>query len=219
MTIRAVVFDIGGVLAIAPGGGEPTAAFPRMLATWEARLHMRPGELTTRLVELDERLDSPGPDGRPGTCSEAEWQAAVGLATGMDQAQLAAFVDDFWDIYLGEPNVELTAYFASLRPRYHTALLSNSSFGAREREQARYHFAELCDLIIYSHEEGIAKPDRRIFDLTCERMGTQPAEMIFLDDAKQHLAAARELGIHAILFRETAQAIADIRACLQAHAS
>jgi methionine salvage enolase-phosphatase E1 len=43
--------------------------------------------------------------------------------------------------------------------------------------------------------------------------------MIFLDDNERPIKAARELGIHAILYQETAQAIADIEACLQANAS
>ncbi len=108
------------------------------------------------------------------------------------------------------------SYFSSLRPRYQTALLSNSFAGARSREQERYHFDEMTDLLIYSHEEGIAKPERRIFELTCERLGMQPAEIAFLDDVKPNVAAARELGLHAILFKETKEAIADVQACLQA---
>ncbi len=75
------------------------------------------------------------------------------------------------------------SYFSSLRPRYQTALLSNSFVGARKREQEHYHFAEMTDLIIYSHEVGIAKPERRIFELTCERIGVQPEDVIFLDDS------------------------------------
>jgi epoxide hydrolase-like predicted phosphatase len=106
-----------------------------------------------------------------------------------------------------------------LRPRYQTALLSNSFVGAREKEQERYQFEELVDLIIYSHEVGIAKPDRRIFEMTSERLGVQPAEMIFLDDHERPLVAARQLGIHAILFQNTAQAIADIEAVLHAHST
>ena len=65
-------------------------------------------------------------------------------------------------------------------------------------------------------QTGIAKPDRRIYELTCERLGVQPAEMIFLDDHQRPVAGARALGIHALLFQNTAQAIADIQACLQA---
>jgi epoxide hydrolase-like predicted phosphatase len=200
MAIRAIVFDIGGVLEFTPDTG--------MTQKWEQRLHLKPGE-------LDERMAAVWRDGSLGKCSEEYVQQSLHEILGMNQAQIDTFWHDVWEEYLGTLNVELATYFSSLRPRYQTALLSNSFVGARSREQERYHFAEMTDLIIYSHEVGIAKPDQRIFELTCERLGVQPSEVIFLDDVQQHVLAARSIGIHAILFQETAQAITDIQAlCL-----
>lgn len=219
MAIRAVVFDIGGILEVTPRGGDPTAYFPEMFAAWETRLHLQPGKLGAQLAEMDTRLQSAGKDGMLGTCSEEEWLAELRRTTGMNDTQLDAFLRDFWDIYCGDLNVELANYFAALRPRYKTALLSNSFVGARREECARFHFDEMCDLIIYSHEEGVAKPDAHIFEMTCERLGVSPDEMVFLDDAPRNSAAARDLGIHAILFTDTAQAIADIQSCLETHST
>lgn len=198
MAIRAVVFDIGGVLEITPDLG--------LTEKWEARLHLRPGE-------LNERMASVWSDGSLGKCSEEDVQQSLKEILAMGQEQVDAFWHDLWEEYVGTPNTELIAYFSGLRPRYQTALLSNSFVGAREREQERYHFAEMTDLIIYSHEVGLAKPDQRIYELTCEHLGVQPAEMIFLDDYEGHVAAARSLGIHGIHFRENSQAIAEIDAC------
>jgi putative hydrolase of the HAD superfamily len=130
--------------------------------------------------------------------------------------QVAAFMDDLWDEYLGTLNVELAEYFAGLRPCYQTAILSNSFAGARRKEQERYGFGDLCDLIIYSHEEGIKKPERRIFELVCERLGVQPSEVVFVDDVPQSVEAAREAGMHGILFTGTQQTISDIEGCLRA---
>ena len=110
----------------------------------------------------------------------------------------------------------MAAYFASLRPHSQPALLSNSFAGARGKEQEPYHFAEMYDLLMYSHEEGIAKAKRRIFELLCERLGVQSAEVVFLDDVEANAAAARACGIQAILFRATNEAIAAVQACLQA---
>ena len=78
---------------------------------------------------------------------------------------------------------------------------------------------DLCDLIVYSHEEDLQKPDPRIFLLACERLGIQPDEMIFLDDVQEAVDAARSLGIHGFQFRDTAQAIADIEACIESQRS
>jgi epoxide hydrolase-like predicted phosphatase len=214
MTIRAVVFDIGGILEIVPEGGDPTRRFPQMIARWEERLGLPPGELDRRITAMDERFSAMGKDGSVGTCTEEEWLAELGPATGMNATQVDAFMRDFWDVYMGEPNVELIAYFKSLRPRYQTALLSNSFVGARREEEARFGFAAITDLIVYSHEEGVSKPDRRIYERTWRRLDVQPQEMIFLDDVERNVLAARECGIHAVLFYDNTQAIAEIEALL-----
>ncbi|GAC1460924.1 MAG: hypothetical protein PVSMB4_19740 [Ktedonobacterales bacterium] len=217
MAIRWVVFDIGGILEIIPGGGDPTIQFPQMLARWETRLDMSPGELGRQIRAMDERLTRAGKDGGIGTCSEAEWREELRLTTAWDQSHVDAFMRDFWDVYCGNPNAELATFLNSLRPRYKTALLSNSFVGARREEEARYHFSQVADVIIYSHEVGVAKPDQRIYAVTCERLGVRPDEIVFLDDVEQNVAAAAAFGLHAILFHDNAQAIADIQACLQAH--
>ena len=204
MTIRAIVFDIGGVLEITPDLG--------VNAKWEQQLHLKPGE-------LDERLGDVWRGGSLGTLSEEQVHSSIGKILGMSETQVDAFMDDIWEEYLGTLNVELTEYLRSLRPQVQTAILSNSFVGARRKEQERYHFDEMCDLIIYSHEVGMSKPDRRIYELTCERLGVQPAEVVFLDDYEPCIVAAREFGMQAILFQETSQAIADIQTCLQAFAS
>jgi putative hydrolase of the HAD superfamily len=215
MTIRAVVFDIGGILEIVPEGGDPTRRFPDMFARWEMRLGLPPGEMDTRLTQMDERLSAAGKDGSIGTCTEEEWLAELRLATEMDDTQMDAFMRDFWDVYCGGPNTELIEYFKGLRPRYRTALLSNSFVGARREEEARFGFAAITDLIVYSHEEGMSKPDPRIYERTWRRLGVQPQQIIFLDDVEPNILAARDCGIHAILFHDNAQAIAEIETCLR----
>lgn len=219
MAIKAVVFDIGGILEIIPGGGDPTIRFPEMMTRWETRLGMAPGELDARLMEMDGRLKSVGKDADIGACSEAEWFEELRLVTGWEQARVDAFKQDFWDVYCGNPNPELATYFGGLCPRYQTAFLSNSFDGARREEERRLRLSELSDLIIYSHEVGVAKPDPRIYAITCERLGVQPSEMVFLDDVPRNIAAACDYGIHGVLFQDNAQAIRDIEALLAAHSA
>jgi putative hydrolase of the HAD superfamily len=143
----------------------------------------------------------------------------LGELLEISREQVDEFMEDVWVEYLGTLNVELAEYFRSLRPRFQTAILSNSFVGAREREQEAYHFDEMCDFILYSHEVGMQKPDPGIYALTCERLGLQPSEVIFLDDREGAVDPACEFGIHGILFKDNAQAIAEIEACIQANAS
>jgi len=200
MAVRAVVFDIGGVLEITPSLGVPEK--------WERKLGLQPGELGERTHRVWEA-------GAIGTISEDDVQRSIGELLGLDEAQVDAFMEDIWTEYLGMLNVELTEYFRSLRPRYRTGILSNSFVGARSRERERYHFDEMTDLIVYSHEVGMSKPDRRIYELTCERLGVRPEEMIFLDDNEWAVDGARAIGIQAVLFEDNAQAIAEIEARLR----
>jgi putative hydrolase of the HAD superfamily len=129
---------------------------------------------------------------------------------GLDSEQVATFMADMWREYLGTANAELIEYARGLRPRYRTGILSNSFVGAREREQAAYGFEELVDEIVYSHECGMAKPDPRIYALTCERLDVSPAETVFVDDYDPNVTAARAAGLHAVLFTGNAAVVGTI---------
>ena len=199
MGFRAVVFDIGGVLEFTPPLGTA--------GKWEDRLGLPPGGLAVRLGSLFAA-------GSVGTVTEAEIHRRVGELLAVDEPAVDAFMAGLWAEYLGSLNTELAAYFAGLRPVYRTGIISNSFVGAREREEERYGFGRMTDVIVYSHEAGISKPDPRIYHLACDQLGVRPKEMIFLDDVAANVAAARDLGAHGILFTSTAQAIADIEASL-----
>ncbi len=101
---------------------------------------------------------------------------------------------DMWTEYLGALNTELAGYARGLRARCRTGIISNSFVGARGRERERYHFENLADVIVYSHETGVAKPDPLIFRVACEALGVEPGELVFVDDTREHVAAARGPG-------------------------
>jgi epoxide hydrolase-like predicted phosphatase len=199
MAIRAVVFDIGGVLEITPDLGVDRQ--------WEARLGLAAGE-------LGERMGDVWPGGSLGTITLDDVHQATRDRLGLDEEQLAAYMADLWREYLGTANTELIEYARTLRPRYRTGILSNSFVGAREREQAAYGFEDLVDEIVYSHEAGMAKPDPRIYALVCTRLGARPGETVFIDDADVCVAGARKAGIHAVHYRDNTQAIAEIEKLL-----
>jgi len=203
MAIRAVVFDIGGILEITPPLGIDEK--------WEQQLQLKAGE-------LGERLNAVWGAGSIGTITEADVHRQIGDIMSWDTATVDAFMADVWREYLGKPNVELLQYFESLHGPYLTGIISNSFIGAREKEQAAYRFEDMTDLIIYSHEVNLRKPDPKIYAITCERLGVQPHEMVFLDDVEPNVNGAREFGIQAVLFKDNAQAITDINALLNASA-
>jgi epoxide hydrolase-like predicted phosphatase len=200
MVIKAVVFDIGGVLEITSG------------LSWYKKWQLRTG---FTLAELDRQLIARGKDGSLGTCTEEEWISELGKITGFTPGEQAEFMRDLWNWYLGELNETMLQYFVSLRPRLKTALLSNSFVGARVREENKYGLSGITDLIIYSHEESVAKPDPHIYQITCERLEVLPNQVIFVDDNEENVTAAIDFGLHGILFRDSHQTIAKISACIK----
>jgi epoxide hydrolase-like predicted phosphatase len=169
VVIRAVVFDIGGVLEITPDLG--------VMRRWETRLGLPAGG-------LEECMRDAWAGGSIGTVTEDEVHQAARDRLGLDERQLAEFMADLWREYLGTPNTELIEYARQLRPRFRTGILSNSFVGAREREQGAYGFEDLVDDIVYSHEAGMSKPDPRIYALACARLDVSPQEAIFLADTE-----------------------------------
>jgi epoxide hydrolase-like predicted phosphatase len=206
MPVRAVAFDIGGVLEV-PVDTD-------LEDRWEPRLGLRPGEFFQRF-----RQSGLGRDANLGRVSEAEFVPALGRLYGLDQPTTEELLVDLWDWYVGELNTELADYFQRLRPRYRTALLSNAAAGGRREEERRYGFAAMADVLVYSYEVGIEKPDRRIYEITCQQLGVYPGEVVFLDDVEANVVAARQAGMVPVLFQSTARAITDVEACLADSAS
>jgi epoxide hydrolase-like predicted phosphatase len=195
MVIRAVVFDIGGVLEITPDLG-----IDRM---WETRLGLPAGEILERMHDVWR-------GGSIGTITLDDVHEALRDRLGLDDQTLAQYMADLWREYLGTANTELIEYARRLRPRYRTGIVSNSFVGAREREQAAYGFEGLVEEIVYSHEAGFSKPDPRIYELICTRLNVPPGEMVFLDNSEVCVTGARDAGIHPVHYQDNPQAIAEI---------
>jgi len=51
------------------------------------------------------------------------------------------------------------------------------------------------DVFVESAREGLRKPDPRIYQLVCSRLGVTPSQAVFLDDIGSNLKPARALGM------------------------
>ena len=174
---------------------------------WAVRLGLSEDELAQRIA----RLWSGGDIGSV-TLAEIERRTADGL--DLDDGDLLELMNDAWAEYLGSLNRPLAEYFRRLRPSFKTGILSNSFVGAREREQDAYGFEDICDAIVYSHEVGHLKPEPTPYRIVCERLGVGPADVLFVDDVQANVAGARAMGMRAITFLHTRQAISEIEAQL-----
>ena len=74
----------------------------------------------------------------------------------------------------------------------------------------RFDFLGLFEDIIVSGEEGVAKPDPRIFEILHERIGHRLRDCILIDDSPSNIKAAAEAGLDAILFTDTVHLREDL---------
>lgn len=199
MPIKAIIFDFGGVLVRfrdRPGQRQ-----------WEERLGLQADELGPMVfaTPLAERATL-------GLVPEiALWQR-IAERFGLNDAAMRQIEQDFW---LGEfLDAELVDLLGNARPQYKTAILSNAWSDARTAFIGKFGLDQVTDTMILSAEEGLAKPDARIYHLACERLGVQPDQAIFVDDLAENIEGARALGMKGVLFESTEQALAEIRGYL-----
>jgi putative hydrolase of the HAD superfamily len=203
--IRAVVFDIGGVLERVDDHSWPTT----WAQDWAGRAGMT-------LDELDAALAARPPIGDllTGGATEAQFRDLYAGALGLDDAQADLMMAQMWDAYCGELDRELFEWFTSLRGDYLLGILSNSSDGARREESRRHGIPDAADVVVYSHEVGLAKPDPAVYALTTQRLGVAPDEVAFLDDSAPAVSGAREAGWHAVLHTDTRASIGELERLL-----
>ena len=100
-------------------------------------------------------------------------------------------------------NDALLPHVEALVGKVRLLLLSNTN-----HLHARYLLPRLpvlarFDALLLSHELGLIKPEQEIFEEALRRAGTAPAEAAFFDDSPEFVAAARALGIRAAVFAQT----------------
>ncbi len=190
--VRAIIFDMGGVLV------RNQVPEPRQ------RLADKYGLTPQALEELV--FGNPvAAKASVGEATSSDLWEYIRAALKLDEKELVAFTQAFWSS--DRLDEELVDLIRSLRPRYKTGLLSNAWDDARASLTTRYpHFLTIFDSSVFSAEVKMAKPDARIYHLIMQRLGVAPEETIFVDDFKENVEAASELGMQAILFKSPHQA-------------
>ncbi len=199
MHIRAIIWDLGGVL-VRTEDYAPREKLARRLGLERLAL---------------EELVFSGESGRRAQFGEillAEHWQNLRHHFGLTQDQIIAFETEFWggDVV----DYELIDYIRSLRPQYKTGLLSNAFSDLRHYITERWKFADAFDEILVSSEVGLMKPDARIYQKILERLGVSAAQSVFIDDFAHNVAGAQRAGLQAIQFRSAAQVRSDLATLL-----
>jgi 2-haloacid dehalogenase len=183
-TINAVVFDLGGVLI----DWDPRYLYRRLMPEDEVEAF------------LDEIGFAAWNHAQDAGGSWADAVAAHVTRHPHRRELIEAYPERFLDT-LGGP----IAGTVSILEELHAAgmpLLALTNWSAETFRIARseYAFLDLFDGIVVSGEEGVAKPDPRIFAILLERYELDAAHTLVIDDAPANVAAARAAGFVAIRY-------------------
>lgn len=94
---------------------------------------------------------------------------------------------------------------------YRCLYLSNFSHKAETECADALDFLPYMDGGILSYKEKVIKPQPEIYQRLIDRYGLIPEECVFLDDTLPNVVAAREMGMHAIHFKDREQALDELR--------
>ena len=131
-------------------------------------------------------------------------------ACGISAAELDVEVQRVWNMMLGNIPAEKLRLDALRDAGYRVVMLSNTNTGHWPRIEEL--FVEACgklpaecfDALYLSYLMHCRKPDSEIFLSLLENEGAESADCLFFDDSAENCAAARALGIDAVLVERNA---------------
>lgn len=191
-----VIFDLGGVLI----HWDPRNLYRKLFPGDEVAMEEFLDTVCT--VDWNERQDA----GR--TFGEASDEL---IRRHPEKAALIRAFGDRFDEMIPGARHETVALLEELKQRK-TPLyaLTNWSAETFPPQRERFSFLSLFDGIVVSGEEGLIKPDPRLFRILLERYGITARDAVFIDDDPRNARSASSLGIHGIHFTDAALLRAEL---------
>ena len=204
MVIKTVIFDFGGVLYKTPN--------MQWMNRWQRLFGLSEDPQITQI--LADPNESPLiTDVCLGKISEDEiwkimaekWHVKPDLLKRLRQQVFSK----------SQLNRKMAKFLAKLQNDYQTGILSNAGFQTRVLIEKVFKLDRYVEDIIISAEEGVIKPDPRIYQVAMDRLNAQPETTLFLDDYLKNVVGAREYGMCAVQFLNNQQAIQAVQDALE----
>jgi putative hydrolase of the HAD superfamily len=192
---KAVLCDIDGVLRHWPPVDDVELAHGLPLGTLAA------------IAFLPERL-IPAITGR---ITDAQWRTSTetALAETCGSPAAARAVVAAWSDMTPSVDADVVALLRKVRRIAPVALVSNATTRL-EHDLYRQGLGDLADTVVNTSRIGYAKPDPRVYMIAAQRVGTPVHQCLFIDDTAANVAAAQDIGMPAIHYRQ----ISDLRDAL-----
>ncbi|HWQ04391.1 MAG TPA: HAD family phosphatase [Longilinea sp.] len=193
--IRAVIFDLGGVL-LRTENPQPRLDLAKRYGLTRNDLEKL---VFASEISLQAEVGAVAP--------QAVWNHVQKILRIADD-EMPAFQDAFW---AGDRlDGDLLRFVNSLRGSYRTVLLSNAWADMPKNIAQRFGKLDAFEMQVFSAEVGVRKPAPEIFHMVLDLLGADPEEAVFVDDFNENILAARKLGLRTILFTSAHQTRQDL---------
>jgi epoxide hydrolase-like predicted phosphatase len=198
MSIKAVFFDLGGVIV--------RTEFQAPRQQLAERLSMEYDDLDKIVFDSDSGLRA-----SMGEITSADHWASILQRLKRPASELALIREEFFagDIV----DRTLVEYIRSLRGSYKTGLISNAWSDLRDFI-VREKFDDAFDKMIISAEVGAVKPEPKIFQIALEQFGVKPKEAVFVDDFYINIEGCEKVGIKGIHFKDAESTLQQLKKLL-----
>lgn len=197
MALRAVIFDYGRVLT---GPPDPVAY---------AQLERISGLSADRLDRFYWKDRQAYDEGK--LTGVEFWRRLVGEA-GLRLRESAIAELNEWDARMWtRGDAAMLDWQLKIKQRgLLTAIVSNMGDSVHEHMERELDWLGRFDVLVWSYQLRVAKPDPAIYRYALERLGTRPEETLFLDDKKENVDTAAALGMKGLVFSTVERLRADL---------
>ena len=185
MAIRAIIFDLEGVLMTTREKDFPMSLAKALQAPYDAVYDFFHGE-------MNDKVDR-------GDITQDQFNRSLIQTLGLGDECIPTIkqvIDE--NCFIDQ---KIVARIIELKPKFKIGLLSNYSKLMRDKIENDWHIKHLFDDIIISYEVGLIKPDPAIFALAISRLGAARDETVLIDDRLKNIKGAREFGMYAIHYQ------------------
>ena len=198
MTIRAVFFDLGGVIV------RTEYQAPRQQLA--ERLGMEYDDLNKIVFDSETGLQAT----TGALTSQQHWEAVIKRLKRSPE-ELASIRDAFFagDII----DRDILNFLRSIRGSHKTGLISNAWSDLRDY-LVREKMIDAFDHIIISSEVGVAKPEAGIFQMALKQASVRPDEAVFVDDFYVNIEGCEKVGMKGIHFKDAESALQQLKQLL-----
>jgi len=198
MSIRAVFFDLGGVI---------------LRTEYQAPRQHLAEEFGMDYEDIEKLLFATPSAARAtlGQITEEEhWRNVMKIlkrpVTEYERIRDEFFAGDVIDL-------KILSFLRSIKPQHKVGLISNAWSGLRNYI-VREKFADAFHHLTISAEVGAAKPSAKIYEIALEQLQVKAKEAVFVDDVLENIEACERLGMKGIQFKDPESTLKQLKALL-----